>query len=90
MKISVLKESVLRNSKRFIRNTTFVNNSELLYYRHKGRAVMEIAEKKDNKITLNGKPITLEKLEEQKKLAEKTGAKVTETSPGKFNIRLND
>ena len=41
-------------------------------------------------MTLNGKPVTSEKLEEQKKLAEKTGAKITEKSPGEFSLRLND
>jgi hypothetical protein len=47
-------------------------------------------QKDDGKLTLNGKPVTPEKLEEQKKLAEKTGAKITEKSPGEFNLRLND
>jgi hypothetical protein len=51
---------------------------------------MENAEQKNGKLTLNGKPVTPEKLEEQKKLAEKTGAKVTEKSPGDFRIHLND
>jgi hypothetical protein len=51
---------------------------------------MENAEPKDSKLMLNDKPVTPEKLEEQKKLAEKTGAKITETSPGKFRLRLND
>jgi hypothetical protein len=44
----------------------------------------------DGGITLNGKPITTEKLEEQRKLAEKTGAKLVETSPGVFKLPLND
>lgn len=51
---------------------------------------MENAEQKNGKLTLNGKPVTPEKLEKQKKLAEKTGAKVTEKSPGDFRIHLND
>ena len=48
------------------------------------------AGKKDGEITLNGRPITAEKLEEQKKLAEKTGASLVETSPGNFKIPLRD
>jgi hypothetical protein len=51
---------------------------------------MKNADKKGKKITLNGKPITSEKLEEQKKLAKKTGAKITEKSPGEYRLRLND
>jgi hypothetical protein len=47
-------------------------------------------QQKNGNLTLNGKPITPEKLEEQRKLAEKTGAKVTEKSPGNFKIHLND
>ena len=46
--------------------------------------------KEEQKLTLNGKPVTKEKLEEQKKLAEKTGAKVTEKKPGQFKIRLQE
>jgi hypothetical protein len=51
---------------------------------------MKNADKKDKKITLNGKPVTPEKLEEQKELAKKTGAKITEKSPGDYRLRLND
>jgi hypothetical protein len=41
-------------------------------------------------LTLNGKPVTAEKLEEQKKLAEKTGAKLTESKPGQFTLHLQE
>jgi hypothetical protein len=51
---------------------------------------MENAEQKNEKLTLNGRPVAPEKLEDQKKLAEKTGAKVIEKSPGDFKIRLTD
>jgi hypothetical protein len=51
---------------------------------------MEKAEEKKNNLTLNGNPVTPEKLEEQRKLAEKSGAKITEISPGKFKLHLND
>jgi len=47
-------------------------------------------EKKDEKITLNGKSVTLEELDEQRKLAEKTGAKLVEVSPGNYRIPLRD
>jgi hypothetical protein len=47
-------------------------------------------EQTSEKLTLNGKPVTPEKLDEQKKLAEKTGAKITEKSPNNFRIHLND
>jgi hypothetical protein len=51
---------------------------------------VEKTEKKKESLTLNGKPVTPEKLEEQRKLAEKTGAKITESSLGKFKLHLND
>jgi len=51
---------------------------------------MDDTKQENGGITLNGKPVTKEKLEEQKKLAEKTGAKVVEQSPGNFKIHLND
>jgi len=46
--------------------------------------------KQTENLTLNGRPVTREKLEEQKKLAEKTGAKLTETKPGEFKLHLNE
>jgi len=51
---------------------------------------MENKEQADEKITLNGSPISKEKLEEQRKLAEKTGAKLVEVSPGEYKIPLRD
>jgi hypothetical protein len=47
-------------------------------------------EDKTEKITLNGKAVTQAELEEQQKRAAKTGAKVTESAPGKFVLRLNE
>jgi len=50
----------------------------------------DTANNSDEKITLNGKPVTKEKFEEQKKLLEKTGAKLIEVSPGNYKIPLRD
>ena len=47
-------------------------------------------ETKQTELTLNGKPVTKKKLDEQKKLAEKTGAKLIETEPGHYKLRLNE
>ena len=41
-------------------------------------------------LTLNGKPVTREKLDEQKRLAENTGAKLVEKKPGHYQIRLDE
>lgn len=41
-------------------------------------------------LTLNGRPVTRERLDEQIKLAEKTGAKLTETKPGQYKLRLDE
>ena len=51
---------------------------------------MEDEKATDSELTLNGKPVTKEKLDEQKALAEKTGAKLIETKPGHFLLRLNE
>ena len=47
-------------------------------------------ETKQPELTLNGRKVTKEKLDEQKQLAEKTGAKVVEKKPGQFQIHLNE
>jgi len=51
---------------------------------------LEETKQTESDLTLNGKPVTKEKLEEQKKLAEKTGAKLTETKPGHYKLRLDE